>query len=254
MKICHYTTIETLALILQNKTLRFTNAKHVDDLVEAITEDYGSMQDYVFISCWSKNEIESIPLWKIYGGNGHGVRLESDTKYINFEGIETPLNGIYKIVTNVKKQQENHYFINVWQKLESINPYFITNYSDENRIFKKDTSTATQKSWEFQIDSTFNTKRKEWSFEDEVRFILLGCCLEENEAKDNWQLVFNKITSKKTFSADFVDLDLTDNFFDNLTITLGPLQSDAERLMVQSLVSNYNPTIKLLKSKLLLRK
>ncbi len=254
MKIYHYTTIETLALILENKTLRFNNARHVDDLVEAITEDYGSMQDYVFISCWSKNEIESIPLWKIYGGNGHGVRLESDTRYINFEGTETPINGIYKIVTNVKKQHDNHYFINVWQNRESINPYFITNYSDENRIFKKDTSTATQKSWEFQIDSTFNTKGTEWSFEDEVRFILLGCDLEVNESKDNWQLVFNKITSKKQFTADFVDLVITDNFLDNLTITLGPLQSTAESLIVESLISKYNPKIKLKKSELLLRK
>ena len=48
MKIYHYTSIETLALILQNKTLRFNNAKFVDDPTEAITKDYGSMQDYVF--------------------------------------------------------------------------------------------------------------------------------------------------------------------------------------------------------------
>lgn len=254
MRIYHYTTIKTLALILKNKTLRFNNAKHVDDLVEAITDDYGSMQDYVFISCWSKNLKESIPLWKIYGENGHGIRLESDTKYINFEGTETPLNGIYKVVTNVKKQQDNHYFINVWQHKESINPYFITNYSDEKRIFKKEISTKPQKSWEYQIDSTFNTKHKEWSFEDEVRFILLGCCLEENEAKDNWQLVFNKITSKKTFSADFVDLDLTDKFFENLKVTLGPLQSTAEKLLVESLISKYNPRIELRNSELSLRK
>ena len=31
MKIYHYTSIETLALILKNKTLRFNNAKFVDD-------------------------------------------------------------------------------------------------------------------------------------------------------------------------------------------------------------------------------
>ena len=92
MKIYHYTSIETLALILQNKTLRFNNAKFVDDPNEAITKDYGSVQDYVFISCWSNESTESIPLWKIYGNNCHGVRLESDTKYIHFEGEETPLN------------------------------------------------------------------------------------------------------------------------------------------------------------------
>jgi hypothetical protein len=86
MKIYHYTSIENLALILKNKTLRFNNAKYIDDPNEAITKDFGSMQDYVFISCWTKEPIESIPLWKIYGNNGHGIRLESDTKFIQFNG------------------------------------------------------------------------------------------------------------------------------------------------------------------------
>ena len=72
MKIYHYTSIETLALILQNKTLRFNNAKFVDDPNEVITKDYGSVQDYVFISCWSNESTESIHLWKIYGNNCHG--------------------------------------------------------------------------------------------------------------------------------------------------------------------------------------
>ena len=60
---------------------------------EAITKDYGSMQEYVFISCWTKESTESIPLWKIYGNNCHGVRLESDTKYICFEGEEGKGSG-----------------------------------------------------------------------------------------------------------------------------------------------------------------
>ena len=59
MKIYHYTSIEKLALILKNKTLRFNNAKFVDDPNEAITKDYGSMQDYVFIS-YSHSDIEQV--------------------------------------------------------------------------------------------------------------------------------------------------------------------------------------------------
>lgn len=255
MKIYHYTSIETLALILKNKTLRFNNAKFVDDPNEAITKDYGSMQDYVFISCWSNESIESIPLWKIYGNNCHGVRLESDTQYIHFEGEETPLNGIYKVVENVKKEVESDYFINVWQlDKPSINHYFETNYRDEERIFMKDTSTATQQSWEYQIDAAFNTKATCWAFEKEIRFILLGCSLEPSKAKNNWQLVFNNITEKKHIDSSFVDLLLFDDFFNNLTITTGPLQSEAEKIIVQSLVQKYNSNINVLESNLQLRK
>lgn len=255
MKIYHYTSIETLALILKNKTLRFNNAKFVDDPNEAITNDYGSMQDYVFISCWSNEAIESIPLWKIYGNNCHGVRLESDTKYIHFEGEETPLNGIYKVVENVKKEVESDYFINVWQlDKPSINHYFETNYRDEERVFMKDTSTATQQSWEYQIDAAFNTKATCWAFEKEIRFILLGCSLEPDKNKNNWQLVFNNITKKKSVSSSFVDLILFGDFFNNLTITTGPLQNESEKIIVQSLVQKYNQNIKVLESKLQLRK
>ena len=39
MKIYHYTSIEKLALILENRTLRFNNAKFVDDPNEAITKE-----------------------------------------------------------------------------------------------------------------------------------------------------------------------------------------------------------------------
>ena len=39
MKIYHYTSIETLALILKNKTIRFNRLDHVDDVDEAA---YGS--------------------------------------------------------------------------------------------------------------------------------------------------------------------------------------------------------------------
>jgi hypothetical protein len=255
MKIYHYTSIDTLALILKNKTLRFNNAKFVNDPTEAMTEDFGSMQDYVFISCWSSEEKESIPLWKIYGADGHGVRLESDTKYIHFEGEETPLNGIYKVIENVKKEVDSDYFINVWQlNRPSINHYFETNYSDEERIFMKDASTETQQCWEYQVDTAFNTKATCWSFEKEIRFILLGCSLESYQATNNWLLVFNNITKKKNINSSFVDLILFDDFFNNLTVTTGPLQSESEKIIVQSLVQKYNQNIKVLESKLQLRK
>ena len=64
MKIYHYTTLETLALILKNRTLRFNNVKNMNDPEESVTEDFkSSLQDYTFISCWTQSPEESIPLW-----------------------------------------------------------------------------------------------------------------------------------------------------------------------------------------------
>ena len=76
MKIYHYTNLESLALILKNKTIRFNRLDKVDDIEEGNAESYGvRFCKYVFVSCWTENPIESIPLWKIYSGEFGGVRI-----------------------------------------------------------------------------------------------------------------------------------------------------------------------------------
>ena len=76
MRIYHYTNIETLALILKNKTIRFSRLDTVDD-----PNEYGFIMDghnpakYTYVSCWTKNDIEVIPQWIIYGNHRHGVRI-----------------------------------------------------------------------------------------------------------------------------------------------------------------------------------
>lgn len=67
MRIYHYTNIETLALILKNKTIRFNRLDQVDDLEEGQTECSGiKVGQYLFVSCWTEDPEESIPLWRMY--------------------------------------------------------------------------------------------------------------------------------------------------------------------------------------------
>ena len=113
MKIFHYTSIETLALILKHRTLRFNNVSNVNDPDECQTADFGSMQPYCFVSCWTKNKKESIPFWKIYAENGKGIRLESDTDYIHFHSRNGSNREMGFIVGNVVNKNENSYFINL---------------------------------------------------------------------------------------------------------------------------------------------
>ena len=71
----HYTSIETLALILKNNTLCFNNLLNVDDSEEAETFDMGKFGRFVYVSCWTSDEQESIPLWNLYTPDMHGVRI-----------------------------------------------------------------------------------------------------------------------------------------------------------------------------------
>lgn len=236
MKIFHYTTIEKLALILSNRTLRFNNAGNVNDPEECVTEDFGSFQPYCFLSCWTQSEQEFIPFWNIYADRGRGVRLEIDTQYIKFDGIDKS-GYLFYIVQNVLKTKQNSYFINLWQDTESTNPYFKTNYSDEKKIFLKDCSTEFTTQWIHDFESALNTKKTCWSFENEVRFIMLGC---ECENAKNWQHVFNKILEKPLFSEKYVDLLLKQDFFDNLKIKLGPRVTESDKIIVNALINEFD--------------
>lgn len=68
MKIYHYISIETLCLILKNRTLRFSTLSNVDDLNvddldEGETKEFEFAKQYLFVSCWTEEISESIPQW-----------------------------------------------------------------------------------------------------------------------------------------------------------------------------------------------
>ena len=79
MRLYHYTTIDALALILKNKTIKFSRLDCVDDLEEGRVESSGiKLGKHFFASCWTENPEESIPLWKMYSGDSYGVRISLD--------------------------------------------------------------------------------------------------------------------------------------------------------------------------------
>ena len=76
MLIHHYTNIESLALILQSKKIRFNRLDRMDDLEEGRVEAQGiPVGKYSYVSCWTEDEEESIPLWNMYAGKEMGVRI-----------------------------------------------------------------------------------------------------------------------------------------------------------------------------------
>jgi hypothetical protein len=72
----HYTSLDTLALILANKTICFSSLLNVDDIDEAETSDLGSFGKYVYVSCWTDEAEESIAMWQMYTPNMHGIRIQ----------------------------------------------------------------------------------------------------------------------------------------------------------------------------------
>lgn len=110
----HYTSIETLALILANKTICFNNLLNVDDSEEAETFDMGKFGRFVYVSCWTSDGQESIPLWNLYTPNMHGVRIRlpkifhlkkysyNKNEYFLKESVETYINVGKKYIMKIK--------------------------------------------------------------------------------------------------------------------------------------------------------
>ena len=74
----HYTNIESLALILKNRTIRFNSLDKMDDLQETMTADVENAGRFTYVSCWTADVKENIALWdhQIYirSRNSDGVK------------------------------------------------------------------------------------------------------------------------------------------------------------------------------------
>ena len=59
----HYTTLDKLALILRNRTIRLNPLDKMDDLQEQQTSDVKNIGQFCYISSWTDDSTESIPMW-----------------------------------------------------------------------------------------------------------------------------------------------------------------------------------------------
>lgn len=83
MKIHHYTSIDALESILANRTIRFNRTDRVDDKDEVEVDINGiAFSKYLFVSCWTMDDCESIPQWSMYGNHSRGVRITLDSDHI----------------------------------------------------------------------------------------------------------------------------------------------------------------------------
>lgn len=106
----HYTTIQNLALILKNRTLRLMPLNLMDDLQEAKSKDVQNFGQFVYVSSWTDKEEEVIPMWKMYTKPECGVRIGM---------LENPFQIIDKNTNEFRDPMLNEYEISKknWEEL-----------------------------------------------------------------------------------------------------------------------------------------
>lgn len=262
-RIYHYTSIETLLLILKNKMLRFTSLGKVDDMNEGLTSDYGMLGRFCYVSCWTEESRESIPQWHMYSSDMEGIRIS----------IPYPTD-IEKVFRCAPYHFTDGTYMNIPLALfpKQLEPmgmhppylpeYFEITYStDETLLYPKvysyrETKTGFEENIQ-NINLLGKFKEKKWEFQEESRFkvFLTPWSLEELktvQTSDDQRKLIGRLRETKPFY-DYIDLDLTEDCLSKIEVTCGPRVRDTQKEIIQLILDKYYPGKKLVESELQIR-
>jgi hypothetical protein len=255
-KFYHYTTIDTLALILKFKKLRFRRLDLVDDISETEQVKYNASTHY-FVSCWTMEEKENIALWKDRDSNMRGVRISTVSNPIQTEIIqsidklnksfETPvLNGNNVILD--QNLQKIYLYWHPNSRSETMDFYKMTYIDDQGDFLKLKSECVNEN--EIKQDDLVLLKKSSWRFQNEYRLIVP---LQPNSDSIIYPIdpkVFFEKIIKGTCHYEYYDFKLKEEFIENIEITLGPLCNDSDKIIVESLLKNFTINGSLFESEL----
>ena len=133
----HYTNIDSLALILKNKTIRLNSLDKMDDLQEQMSQDKQNFGKFIFVSSWTDDETESIPMWRMYTPKQRGVRIKLPTNpFVEYQATAQEIEKTFGIPVLADKNIPAPFKTIVpFEKLFS-GDFSIANYGIGNQLIK----------------------------------------------------------------------------------------------------------------------
>ncbi|PEC89400.1 hypothetical protein COJ87_19880 [Bacillus cereus] len=259
----HYTSVESLALILKNRTFRLNNLADMDDLEEGHTTDMGRFGRCIYVSSWTDDSRESIPLWAMYTPNMQGVRIKMKKKIFEAETLKKDGKNVKEDITYAKGlinvQKENNIiilppFIGDFIKVEytdeesKLHPSIVEMLSpSEFNISLKDIGKYKRSSWYFQKEWRYRIKTIPFTHEQLQEMQLKQIDLEK------YDLILNALRDEGVKALKYLDLGIANDAFADMEILCGPKITAGQKIIVEDLVEKYNPAAKILQSELKIR-
>ncbi len=188
-KLWHYTSFEILKKILESKQLKFNRIDKVNDRLESKIFGDDELSHLVYISCFSKTECESIPMWDIYGKNKHGVRIGFQLKCCDFSRNFIDNQGKTKCeptvypLEHIKKKNilcaDWYYDVEMKDIVYDIDQF-------KNSFIRQNLDKSCNEIYNLTYMAAI--KRREWQYEEECRFVAYlkstrdGICIPEIDA------------------------------------------------------------------------
>lgn len=247
----------------------------MDDKEEGRIEAQGvPLGKYTYVSCWTEENKENIPLWNMYAGKETGVRISlpqdmfKDYSFIDgFSGMNVseilraidPVNApimLWKIPGSEYKGK-NYLIIPV----ESDKPatfYRRIVYVDDVLSLTKELALMVDKEedsyYNFDLGNVGVLKHKRWAFQKESRFILRIIPTDGEislyKPKELVEKLKEALDTEMEPHFNSYDLPLKDDIFDHMIVTLSPSITEGKRLIVKALLNQYAPKAKLMESSL----
>lgn len=235
----HYTTIENLALILKNKSIKFNNLSRTH-LNSHYNSENSLYDKFCFVSSWTKERFETMELWSLYT-NRKGVRIKLPTdpfKMYLYDGGSVKMNSninINEYFKDIKNyQMASLKSINavdlgyvkgaskMFPKIENMDKTTFIEYSNKVGLYKEDI-------YNHEKECVYRMFIYPWKLEESKKIMS-----NSDEIKDR----FNNTVLP--FNERFLRID--ENKFKDMEIVLGPECSEGEKIIVELLVSKYNPS------------
>lgn len=251
----HYTNIEALALILKNRTIRFNSLDRMDDLQEQRSADAQNIGKLVYVSSWTDDAQESIPMWNMYASLKSGIRIKLRTN--PFKLREFDIDAIQKTFSSTTIDNRGcppPMLIPLSEMM--CNSFYAMSNPEEGILYKVEYVDDPDKLYPSVVKNTGKSthidftemgkyKNTRWAFQKEWRYLFWAIPVEYNNIKETESKLMtylkNVISGKIKQPFPYYDMPISDEAFADMTITISPKTSAGNRLIVETLCKAYNP-------------
>ncbi len=245
-------------MIMSTRSIKFNRLDNVDDMEERTEPSNVRLWQYMFVSCWTENAEESIPLWRMYSGNAHGVRIGMDADMFEDHvvgGNNVPKNIPHEgfMVGKIPAQDlfRNDYFVlpiatrpqeNGGDTLFYCHVDYVDDVDEKTKDAYRLTMTdETHASSNVAFCEIGKYKNKRWAFQEESRFRL--AILPFNPFLSDPDMVstiaVNSIHHSVPVPISQYFLGLKQSALDGMEITLHPNSTASDRVIVEALCAQY---------------
>lgn len=247
----HYTSLQALALILKTKTIKFNSLINMDDMEEKISSEINNGGKYCFVSSWTDDSSESIPMWNLYSKlSGVRIRLPK-LPFIKYKWND-PLCPEQEIESYFSLKQLKEY--DIFPYIPEHNILYKVKYTeDADKIFPN-IKDYVENGYHVDYEKLGKYKRSIWSFQNEWRYILYVRPVKLSDflkSTSNGKIAYKKnILSGENLSITELFLELEPKSMNDMEILCAPKMTQGDKILLRCLTKEFCSNARIIDSKL----